>query len=88
MIILLVPAENVILAIIILNIHCWKRAYETFYVSVFSDQKMNLSSYFIGFIHYAGVFLSIIGESKGFDRGIFLKVCNYTIFYYDLYILF
>lgn len=88
LIILLVPAENVILAIIILNIQCWKRAYETFYVSVFSDQKMNLGTYLIGFIHYAGIFLCVIGESKGFVRGIFLKICNYTIFCYDLYILF
>ncbi|GAB1861093.1 Polyprenol reductase [Camponotus japonicus] len=64
----LIPAENVILAIIILNIQCWKRAYETFYVSVFSNQKMNLVTYLIGFIHYAGIFLCVIGESKGFVR--------------------
>ncbi|XP_072744156.1 polyprenal reductase [Anoplolepis gracilipes] len=64
----LIPAENVILAIVILNIQCWKRVYETCYVNIFSDQKMNLSVYFVGFIHYAGIFLCIIGESKGFIR--------------------
>lgn len=74
LIILLVPPKNVILAIIILNIHCWKRAYETCYINIFSDQKMNLSIYLIGFIHYAGTFLCIIGEAKGFIRGIFLKI--------------
>lgn len=74
MIILLVPAKNVILAIVILNIHCWRRAYETCYVNVFSDQKMNISAYLVGFIHYAGIFLCIIGESEGFIRGIFSKM--------------
>lgn len=74
MIILLVPAKNVILAIVILNIQCWKRAYETCYVNVFSDQKMNISVYLTGFIHYAGIFLCIIGESEGFIRGIFSKM--------------
>lgn len=74
MIILLVPAKNVILAIVMLNIQCWKRAYETCHVNVFSDQKMNISIYLIGFIHYAGIFLCIIGESEGFIRGIFSKI--------------
>ncbi|CAL1684254.1 unnamed protein product [Lasius platythorax] len=64
----LIPAENVILAIVILNIQCWKRVYETHYVNVFSDGKMGLGVYFIGLIHYAGIFLCIVGESKGFIR--------------------
>lgn len=64
----LISAENVILAIVILNIQCWKRVYETCYVNIFGDQKMSLGVYFIGFIHYTGVFLCIVGESKGFIR--------------------
>lgn len=66
----LVPAENVIIAIIIFHVQCWKRLYETTYVNVFSDQKIHLIHYLIGYIHYLGSLLCFIGESEGFIRGI------------------
>ncbi|KAL6448411.1 hypothetical protein ACFW04_000380 [Cataglyphis niger] len=75
----LIPVKNVILAIVILNIQCWKRAYETCYVNVFSDQKMNISVYLVGFIHYAGIFLCIIGESEGFIRDSNTNVILYKL---------
>lgn len=64
----LVSAESVILAIIILNIQCWKRAYETCFVNVFSDQKIHILHYLPGFIHYLGIMLCVIGEAEGFFR--------------------
>ncbi|XP_050465335.1 polyprenol reductase-like isoform X2 [Cataglyphis hispanica] len=75
----LIPVKNVILAIVILNVHCWKRVYETCYVNVFSDQKMNIIIYLIGFIHYAGIFLCIIGESEGFIRDSNTNVILYKL---------
>ncbi|XP_071576829.1 polyprenal reductase-like [Temnothorax nylanderi] len=65
----LISAEDAILAFVIYNIHCWKRLYETCYVSIFSDQKIHVSVYLVGYIHYIGLILCIIGESEGFVKG-------------------
>ncbi|XP_012522876.1 polyprenol reductase [Monomorium pharaonis] len=65
----LISAEDTILVIVICNIHCWKRLYETCYVNIFSDQKMNILIYIVGLAHYIGLTLSILGESQGFVRG-------------------
>lgn len=64
-----VPAENVFVAALILSIHCCKRTYESCYVSIFSDQKMSISHYLVGFLHYIGTFICVIGEAEGFVRG-------------------
>ncbi|XP_012282306.1 polyprenol reductase [Orussus abietinus] len=65
----LVPPERTFLAAILLTIQCWKRLYETCFVSVFSDSKINISHYIVGFVHYIGTISSVIGESRGFVRG-------------------
>ncbi|XP_001603226.2 polyprenol reductase [Nasonia vitripennis] len=65
----LVPDENVILAMTIFTIHCWKRFYESHFVSVYSDQYMNVSLYLLGFFHYFGSVISIVGESQNFLKG-------------------
>ncbi|XP_015186531.1 PREDICTED: polyprenol reductase [Polistes dominula] len=52
----------------LLTIHCWKRFYETHYVNVFSDKKINISHYIVGHLHYLGTILSIVGELQGFVR--------------------
>ncbi|XP_046814992.1 polyprenol reductase-like isoform X2 [Vespa crabro] len=56
----LVSSECGFLAITLLTIHCWKRLYETHYVTVFSDKKINISHYIVGHTHYIGTILSII----------------------------
>ncbi|XP_011176075.2 polyprenol reductase [Solenopsis invicta] len=64
----LISAEDAILALVVYNIHCWKRVYETFYVNIFSDQKINICIYLIGYVHYIGLTLCIIGETEGFVK--------------------
>lgn len=56
-------------AMILITIQCWKRLYETHKVSVYSEAKMNISHYIVGFTHYIGVIICIIGESYGFTKG-------------------
>jgi len=75
----LIPAEDAILAFVIYNIHCWKRLYETCYVSVFSNQKIHCIVYLIGYIHYIGVILCIIGESEGLVRGSYANMNLHNI---------
>ncbi|XP_057325192.1 polyprenol reductase [Microplitis mediator] len=65
----LVTSEQTITAITMITIQCWKRLYETHCVSVYSDAKMNISHYIVGFIHYIGTITCIIGESSGFVKG-------------------
>lgn len=69
MFIILVSEESTLLAIAMLSIHMWKRAYEQMYVCVFSDQKINIIHYVLGHVYYWTATTSLVGESKGFVRG-------------------
>ena len=63
----LVSPESTFLASVLFCLQCCKRLYETTCVNIFSDKMMNLVHYFMGFCHYIGVLLCVIGESKGFS---------------------
>ena len=63
-----ISSECALLAMFLLTVQCCKRWYETNYISVFSNAKMNISHYLVGFIHYIGVITCIIGEADGFVR--------------------
>lgn len=65
----LVSPESTLIGTFIFTLHCWKRFYETQYISVFNNTKMNVALYIIGFYHYTGSLLCIVGESKGFVEG-------------------
>jgi 3-oxo-5-alpha-steroid 4-dehydrogenase 3 len=54
--------------------------YESCYINVFSESKMHLLHYLIGFIHYMLLFVCIIGEAEGFVRGIVAKQKKLRIF--------
>ncbi|XP_043579745.1 uncharacterized protein LOC122566489 isoform X2 [Bombus pyrosoma] len=64
-----VSPESTFIATLLLTLHCWKRFYETHFVSIFSDNMMNISHYLMGYIHYLGTLVCIIGESDGFVEG-------------------
>lgn len=68
-----VSAVSSLLALSLLTIQAWRRFYETWFVSVFSNTRMNLSHYIVGFIHYFGSVTAILAESPGFidDKGKF-----------------
>ncbi|XP_046747975.1 polyprenol reductase [Diprion similis] len=65
----LVSPEHTTLALVLVTIHCWKRFYETHYVNIFSNVKINLAHYIVGFLHYVGTISCLIGESDGFVEG-------------------
>lgn len=66
----LVSAEKTILAIALLAIHGYKRAYETYFICVYSNKKINIIYYIIIYVHYATTLLSLVGESELFVRGL------------------
>lgn len=65
----LVSPESALLATILLTIQCWKRFYESHFVSIFSDGTISLGLYIMGFVHYFGSVSCMIGESDGFVKG-------------------
>lgn len=64
-----VTAEHALLAMIVFTIHCWKRFYESYFISIFSDTTMHISIYLIGLFHYFGAVISIVGETQHIDKG-------------------
>lgn len=44
-------------------IQCWKRYYETHYLSIFSNSKMNISHYAVGYLHYFCCISAILAEA-------------------------
>lgn len=55
-----------LIALVLMTAQCLRRFYETWFVSVFSDAKMNLSHYIVGFAHYFGAVSAILVEAPGF----------------------
>ncbi|KAJ4447107.1 hypothetical protein ANN_09107 [Periplaneta americana] len=69
---ILMSAISSLLALSLLTLQSWRRFYETWFVSVFSNGQMNWSHYVVGFVHYFGAITAIIAESPGFidDKGL------------------
>ncbi|GLG97190.1 Polyprenol reductase [Gryllus bimaculatus] len=61
-----VSAVSTITALLLLTVQAWHRFHETLFVSVFSDVKMNIVHYLVGYIHYFGSVAAILAESHGF----------------------
>ncbi|XP_073997458.1 polyprenal reductase isoform X2 [Rhodnius prolixus] len=60
-------AAESLVALILLSFQIFKRYYETHYVSVFSNAKMHIGHYYLGFFHYFGTVVAIVMESPGFS---------------------
>lgn len=50
----------------LMTAQCVRRFYETWFISVFSDAKMNFSHYIVGYTHYFGAISAILAEAPGF----------------------
>jgi len=50
-------------AMFCMTIQCVKRFYETHYLSIFSNSKINISHYIIGYLHYFGCTAAILAEA-------------------------
>ncbi|CAL1284656.1 unnamed protein product [Larinioides sclopetarius] len=63
-----VSAESVVILSILLFLQVCRRCYECFFVSVYSDAKMNISHYIVGLTFYFGVGLSLLHDAPGFEN--------------------
>lgn len=61
-----VSAGHVLVALMLLAAQCWRRFYETFCVSVFSEGRINIAQYMCGFIHYLAAASCILAEAPIF----------------------
>lgn len=59
--------ESVIIAGILLSLQVIRRCYECFFISSYSDSKMNILHYIVGMTFYFGVGLSFIHDAPGFQ---------------------
>ncbi|GFR28339.1 polyprenol reductase [Trichonephila clavata] len=62
-----VKAESVIILSILIFLQVCRRCYECFYVSIYSDAKMNIAHYIVGYTFYFGVGLSLLHDAPGFE---------------------
>ncbi|XP_046674289.1 polyprenol reductase-like [Homalodisca vitripennis] len=60
-----VSAISAFIALILLTLQSWRRFYETFFVSVFSDSNINIAHYMVGYIHYFGAVAAVLVEAPG-----------------------
>uniref|UniRef100_A0A1B6KHA5 Polyprenal reductase n=1 Tax=Graphocephala atropunctata TaxID=36148 RepID=A0A1B6KHA5_9HEMI len=60
-----VSAISAFIAVTLLTLQSWRRFYETFFVSVFSNSSINITHYAVGYIHYFGAMVAILVEAPG-----------------------
>lgn len=60
----------VIITLSLLTLQSFRRFYETWFMSVFSKGKINITQYLVGFIHYWATITVILAEASGFKSGI------------------
>lgn len=68
-----------IVALSLLCIQIWRRLFETLYVSVFSDCKINAVHYVVGIIHYLGALTAILMESPAFAAPSFKHRVSFAV---------
>ena len=52
-----------------LSLQIYKRLYECSCISVFSNSKMNVVHYLIGYLHYAGALTGLLAEGQIHRKG-------------------
>ncbi|ODM95954.1 Polyprenol reductase [Orchesella cincta] len=58
-----VSTTTTMIAVDLFLFHLCRRLYETLYVSIYSNTKMNILHYILGYIHYTGAIFSIVAHS-------------------------
>lgn len=75
-------------ALLLLCIQVWRRFYETFRISVFSNCKINIIHYFVGIGHYLGAMTAILMESPGFALPSFKHRSSFSLQDFNLNLIF
>lgn len=73
-----VTAAESLAALLLFTFQVFKRYYETHYVSVFSNSKMHIGHYYLGFFHYFGAAIAIVMESPGFSHSDHFEAAFHT----------
>ncbi|KAL0268146.1 UNVERIFIED_CONTAM: hypothetical protein PYX00_010200 [Menopon gallinae] len=59
---------SVLVVLTLMTLQSFRRGYETWFVSVFSDVKINITQYIVGYTHYWGTITTILAEAEGFKK--------------------
>ncbi|UMM35473.1 hypothetical protein L5515_008076 [Caenorhabditis briggsae] len=60
-----IAPSTAVLALLLITFHVARRLYETLFVSVYSDSRMNVFHYIVGIVHYIILPISIMCETQG-----------------------
>lgn len=72
-------ATTTTVAMFCMLIQCWRRFYETHYLSIFSESKINIIHYVIGYIHYFGCIAAILTEAPSPFTGLSIDHLHYFL---------
>lgn len=69
-----VRPESVVIVSVLILLQACRRCYECLCISIYSNSRMNILHYIVGFTFYFGVGLSLLHDAPGFENnlGIFL----------------
>lgn len=73
-----INATPAYIAMLLLCAQIWKRLYETFCISVYSDSKINVVHYLVGIAHYLGALTAILMEAPVFAAPSFKHRVTFT----------
>lgn len=69
-----VDSTCALVSTVLMTMQCGRRFYETNFVQIFSkNSKINWSHYLIGYIHYFGAILTLLANTEGFVRGMYVR---------------
>lgn len=81
---ILVNPTRTLLVVSLLTLQCLRRFYETNFVSVFGkNARMHFIHYSLGFQHYTGCALAILGGASHFSKP-YGKSFYYYYYYYSI----
>lgn len=67
-----IDSTSAVIITVLMALQCARRFYETNFVQIFSkNNKINISHYIVGYLHYFGVILALLVNTEGFIKGKF-----------------
>lgn len=66
----LMTSNDALIATTLMTMQCVRRFYETNFIQIFSQKnRINLSHYIVGYVHYFGAITALLINTEGFVRG-------------------
>uniref|UniRef100_A0A1A9WM31 Polyprenal reductase n=1 Tax=Glossina brevipalpis TaxID=37001 RepID=A0A1A9WM31_9MUSC len=75
----LIKSNEALITTLLMTLQCIRRFYETNFVQIFSSkQKIHLSHYIVGYLHYFGAILALLINTEGFVKDSLPSTFSFT----------